>query len=350
MKVGILTFHRGPNYGGFLQAWCLRKALRDLGLDANLINYKNPRHFAQERFHLGFHRHVIRQYWQWARKRAFSRAYGELAEGPPALDPGLIPWRQYDVVVVGSDVVWDYQSVHYGQDATYFGCVPDARECRWVSYAPSCGAADPDGSLPEDKKEGLRKFDAISVRDEGTRRLVRNATGLDARLVVDPTWLDEEESPVPETVADPVMAVYAYQRVPPGMHRRLLAFARRHGLNVIAYGYGHPWADRSICNLSPFDWLDALRRATCIVSGSFHGVLYSVRLEKPFVTLDNDWIRNKVSQPLKMLDLENRLVRSEDDVEAILEDQWAHPRADCFLGARAAREQSWRYLRETFAQ
>ena len=39
MKVGILTFHDAHNYGAVLQAYALKKYIKQLGYDVNVINY-----------------------------------------------------------------------------------------------------------------------------------------------------------------------------------------------------------------------------------------------------------------------------------------------------------------------
>ena len=39
MKVGILTFHDAHNYGAVLQAFALKKYIKNIGHDAKIINY-----------------------------------------------------------------------------------------------------------------------------------------------------------------------------------------------------------------------------------------------------------------------------------------------------------------------
>ena len=40
-KTGILTFHNAHNYGAALQAFALRNKLRNMGYEAEIINYCN---------------------------------------------------------------------------------------------------------------------------------------------------------------------------------------------------------------------------------------------------------------------------------------------------------------------
>ena len=42
MKVGIITFHRAWNYGAVLQCYALQQAIKDLGHDVMVIDYRQP--------------------------------------------------------------------------------------------------------------------------------------------------------------------------------------------------------------------------------------------------------------------------------------------------------------------
>ena len=40
MKVGIITFHRAWNYGAVLQCYALQQAIKNLGHDVKVIDYR----------------------------------------------------------------------------------------------------------------------------------------------------------------------------------------------------------------------------------------------------------------------------------------------------------------------
>ena len=48
IKIGILNYHSGINYGAFLQCYALYSLTADQGLDVQVINYKNIRHWFLE--------------------------------------------------------------------------------------------------------------------------------------------------------------------------------------------------------------------------------------------------------------------------------------------------------------
>ncbi|HEX2185574.1 MAG TPA: polysaccharide pyruvyl transferase family protein, partial [Chloroflexota bacterium] len=53
-------------------------------------------------------------------------------------------------------------------------------------HAASFGNYDASGGLDDSWAVRLRAFEAISVRDDNSRRLVQHATGLESELVLDP--------------------------------------------------------------------------------------------------------------------------------------------------------------------
>ena len=42
-KIKMLTFHNAENYGAMLQAYALKEILKELGLNAQFVNYENKK-------------------------------------------------------------------------------------------------------------------------------------------------------------------------------------------------------------------------------------------------------------------------------------------------------------------
>lgn len=58
-KIGILTFHWATNYGAVLQSYALQEALKELGYEVQIINYK-PTKFDNNLWHLILYRKFLR--------------------------------------------------------------------------------------------------------------------------------------------------------------------------------------------------------------------------------------------------------------------------------------------------
>src|SRR5581483_1783891 len=144
-KIGVLTFHRCINYGSYWQARCLTEGLRRRGWDAVLLDHRSLR--------------VDRAEWACALRpslpartpRADIRAYAEKARKflaaiaslplsrPFALDEPA-SMEPCDVVVVGSDEVWNFSHPWYAACPLFFG--DGLKGDRLVAYAASFGNYD----------------------------------------------------------------------------------------------------------------------------------------------------------------------------------------------------------------
>ena len=92
--------------------------------------------------------------------------------------------ENYDVVVVGSDEVWNLFHPWYGAHPLFFG--DRIKSERLISYAATFGNYPASAGLPQEWTDELLNFDWLSVRDDNSRRIVENATGLEPQLVLDP--------------------------------------------------------------------------------------------------------------------------------------------------------------------
>ena len=85
MKTGILTFHYAHNYGAALQAYALREAVRKLGHECHILNYRNrniqasyERTLRKKRvFYLTRHLSPVINNWKWNRDIPFMRVSWE---------------------------------------------------------------------------------------------------------------------------------------------------------------------------------------------------------------------------------------------------------------------------------
>lgn len=316
-KIGILTFHLGPNHGGFLQAWSLVKFLKSEGHEVEIINYKNATLYEDEKFKPWVYRRPFKLYHEWVKRGVFDKLYQKLPLSEFSTDPAQVAWDQYDAIVVGSDVVWDYRWARLGKDPVFFGHFGKDFVGRLISYAPSVGTVTPDCPIPEWVGSGLDKFSAISVRDRATGDLVEKVSGTRPLQVVDPTWLDMEFFE-DSSEREPLLVVYAYS-MSPEMRDETIHYARKHGLRIVAVGYFYGWADENNLRMSPLEWPALLKRAKVVVAGTFHGTLYAIKCQCRFVTPWNATIENRVGSVLKDLGLEDRMIQDSKSFESTLD-------------------------------
>lgn len=308
-RIGILTFHNGPNYGGFLQAWHLRNAIKQLGYRCDVVNYLHPTHLRANEMRLSFRSlSTLKTKIHWTLKRwPFRHIDRALCNDAFTSDPSEVPWSSFDGFVVGSDVIWDFQNPHFGHDPVYFGTTPGLSELPVMSYAASSGSANVDGELP-DYCQGLKRFTSISVRGDPTVRLVERITGNRPPIVVDPTWLHPDpEASWLRRPRRPYVLVYG--NVLTAESARLLKeWCTARGLLLVAAATPCASADRVYRLLHPFEWVDLFRHARATVVGSLHGAMYSIKYRKPFIVAQNGSTEKKLNSTLERCGLEFRSI------------------------------------------
>lgn len=105
---------------------------------------------------------------------------------------------KYDYFITGSDQVWNPHYNFIGTSDLLAFAKPEQR----ISYSASFGVDE----IPDEKKkeytENLSQFMALSVREKRGAEIIKELTGKDAQVVLDPTmlltsdqWSKVEKSP-----------------------------------------------------------------------------------------------------------------------------------------------------------
>lgn len=214
-KIGVLTFHRCINYGSYWQARSLVEGLRDMGYEAVLLDHYSAA--------------VNRREWRCAlnpqpssrspsgdrpryaaKARRFFEAFEALPQSAPfdLDDPRAL--EDLDIVVVGSDEVWNLRHPWYGGHPAFFGF--GIKAGRLISYAASFGSQRAAEGLPPFWADALSNFALISVRDANSARIIREALGEDPEIVLDPCLQFPRAVEARERVAGerPYVAVYGH--------------------------------------------------------------------------------------------------------------------------------------------
>lgn len=186
-KIGILTFHDGINHGAFFQAFSTYIFLKSKGYNVEIINYKNSTHWLAEYKAFLITKNPKILFSNIKKIFAFKKDQKQMNLGSFTKKASKIK-KHFDVIVVGSDIVWNYEWAFLGKDPIYFGYGLNTK--KWISYAASFGNIDYDTTIvPEYVSSGLQKFSYISVRDENSKCIVNKACGKEAEVVLDPTFL-----------------------------------------------------------------------------------------------------------------------------------------------------------------
>lgn len=310
MKIGILTHQYINNYGAFLQAWALREAIAELFPDdeVQVIDYVNLKHFiinAGGWFRFYKNRESLADWMQKIRLPAtFAKARKKHMKLTSVCYKAKdIEKLGLDCVVVGSDEVWNFREAK-GNAKVKFGI--GLNNVKLVAYAPSVGQTH-ELNIPEYVKEGILRFQAVSARDQLTEQLAEAIRHEKIERVADPTFLVHIPDEKVPAVSQPYMLFYYCDGLPEEEKQELIDYAHNHGMAV--YGAGEcdkRYSDITV-NLTPFQWVWMFRNAACVVTGTFHGAVFSMLNHRQFACyLTNPSRIRKVSSLLEEFGLTDR--------------------------------------------
>lgn len=285
MKAGILTFPKAINYGTALQAAALQESLANRGAEAFFIDHECKAVTASDKL-FDFKRafdikysiaHILNFPTAYKRKANFKR-FQKNHMSFVKDDPYLA-----DVVVTGSDQVWNYNIT--GDDYDFFLDFPK-NNLKKVSYAGSFGLSKIDEKYHALFKKFFEDFDAISVREERAKELVSEIAGLDSTLVLDPTLLlgraDWEKFMAPPKKQGYIYVYTVFNS--PSLWEFAYKLSKKTGLPIktISYSVMHKYNAETDYTAGPDDWLRYIADADYVVTNSFHGVAFSINFGKQF--------------------------------------------------------------------
>lgn len=310
MKIGILTFHDGINHGGYFQAYATFSFLRSHGYDVEIINYKNKKHFINEWKAFLLIKNPKILFKNIIKISKFIKAQKKFYLTKFTLNYADIDIKLYDVIIFGSDIIWNYEWDFLGHDPIYFGQY--FKHVKLISYAPSCGAVNLNNPIPDYVRNGLKNFAHISVRDENTANMVRRAIDVNPKIVLDPTFIYDFQNEIVDAVDEPpYILVYAYT-LQNGEIDSVISFAKDNNLKLISVGYTNAWCDKNIVSIGPYEWLAYFKNASFVLTSTFHGTIFSIKYNKNFAISNNEGINKKIKTILSRIELENRIIQNCD--------------------------------------
>jgi len=343
MKIAILTQPLGHNYGGILQAFALQKYLIKQGHSVVTIDRRPSRltvfrALKQEgRVLLNLFKGRIKSRpsnskrdYVFQELHRFRSEYVSLSRKISS-EEDLVTYferEDFEAVIVGSDQVWRPR---------YSPCLDNfflnfldkiQSKPKRISYAASFGVDHWEFSEQQtvNCKHWLSCFDSVSVRESSAVELCQNKFGINAELVVDPTLLLEAleykelfTSVEPSKYSDRVLSYVLdphedKQKIAVGVGEtlRLKTVSIKPNIEYTQVSSGQI---QECLYQSVEDWIRSFHDASFVVTDSFHGCVFSIIFNKPFIAVGNP-VRGlaRFESLLRLFGLENRLVSSIKEV------------------------------------
>lgn len=364
MRIGILTLSASDNCGSLLQAYALRLALKKYG-DVEIINFSSKEsHIMYDIPKYGLADRIKHYKKVNSLRRAskdykhFRHAYLKI-EGKEFFAEDLERiCHKYDVLVVGSDQVWNVEMVDFNP-AFFLGWT----SAKKIAYAPSLGGRNLNMSENFDEiKNWLKEFYAISVREEMGKKCLEDVTGRFVPKVIDPTLLVQEEE-WSKLVGTPMVRgdyifYYSWAYCEDGTSRIVADMSKKLGIPVYVID-ARKWISRDINkwgfllykSTGPLAFLNLMKHAKICYVESFHGMVFSYIFKKNFWLLDThsdvNHMDSRLMEFVNLLDAKDRILTpynaKDIDQEEIIDYKKNVTLEDM-------RNNSWNYLNQAFGE
>jgi len=350
-KIAILTQPLHDNYGGLLQAYALSTILKKYG-EVTIANRWGGHNTAFLRL-----ASKIKQQLFSSKSKLKAKQKNVISENTLAfrekyitnLSQRLTTQKQmkqfakqgFDTYVVGSDQCW---RPRYSPciDNYFLDFVPENKNITRISYAASFGTSEWEFNEQQTKtcKKLIQKFDAVSVRESTGIDLCDRYLHRKAVHLVDPTMLlDIKDYNLitkneKQQQSEGNLKVYILDKTEE-KHKIIDLVASKKGLKPFEVmpkkRLKQDGIDNTIENFvypSPATWLQGYQDASFVIADSFHGTVFSILYNIPFIAIGNKKRgMARFESLLKMFGLEGRLLTdfTEENAKKIMNNEidWA---------------------------
>lgn len=330
MKIGIVTWYKNGNFGGTLQAYSLYSVLKNKGNDVEFINYSIDNKFSKKviRKFKNFVFSILYPVEHASRKEIWKFVKHNLNESKPMYDyQDLIKYsKKYDYVICGSDQIW---SLVNGLDKYYF--LDFVEPIKRISYAPSIGYNQIDENYKSQFSNYISQFKYLSVREQKGQELIKNVSNRDAEVVLDPTLLLTKDDWISfsrgskKQIDKKYILCYFLEN-----NKDYISFAEhlkeKTGLELIYINSKkikhYHVQNKKKCGVE--DFVNYINNAEYVLTDSFHGLAFSINLNKKFAIfkrfsdVDTKSQNSRIYNLLRMTTFNDFIIDPKSDVDILI--------------------------------
>lgn len=357
-KVGIVSCYFKNNYGSMLQAFATQKILDNnnipnetIDIDGNIDFKKGKRkYYITQIFNFNFIKSKLgmikmkfdtklnktlgrnvsirnKKYKEFRKEFNLSRSSNTYS------DLTRLAEERYSDIILGSDQLW--LPVNVVADYYTLNWVPES--INKISYSTSFGVSTVPNKYVDLYNKFLKRINYLSVREDTGVKLIKDISGIDARLVCDPTILltkkewDEVATSESKINEKYILCYFLGKNIE---HRKFAERLReKTGYKIVSLNhadeyvkYSDKFADYTPYDIGPREWINLVKNAEIVCTDSFHGTVFSLIYNKLFFNFRRYSSKSKSSTNsrldslLKIVGVSNeRILTGSEDVEKVLE-------------------------------
>ena len=355
-KIGVITiFDRNGNFGNKLQNYSVVKTYEKLGyecetvvLEKRITSIEIIKSYLHCMARFFYNRKPLVHPYSIRRLKSYQRFDDYLNLNYDYIEGKDIS-HKFDYFSVGSDQVWNpnFYSYDIKRKDAYFLTFADSR--KKICFSPSFGIE----TLPKEWEkwfaQQLNTFQYLSVREQSGANIIKELTGRNASVLIDPTMMiDAEEwkklalNPGKVDCSKPYILTYFLGDSELSEHQDVTKISRQYGMKV--YNLLDVYQP-SLYTIGPQEFLYLISHACFIATDSFHACVFSFLFNKPFIVYDrrgkNNNMNSRISNFLSTFHLERKYANS-----GLANDIWEHDYKEGYKQLEIEREKAIKYLKE----
>lgn len=345
-KIAVVNRTNLKNYGSVLQCYALCEAVKDLGYESEIIweqgnlskNYDfRPQKMLMTAMKMITHPSLIAGVLKSMKEVKTKPITEEKAKKfdvfvdkhitqklyPRKLLSQIARGNEYSKFICGSDQVW-CSTTMYVDPLMYLRFAPKYKR---IAYAPSIGR----NYIPNYNRFQMKKYISdipfVSIREDDGQRLVKELTGRDVPVVLDPTLLIKREKW--ERLAyseiqpkEKYAVLYFLDETSETNQQKIAEFLKDQHLCAYSIGQEVSLIEKSVSIYSPDcgpnDFLSLVQNAEIVITDSYHGMLFSMIFDRNFWAVERAYQQYDQSSRqrtiLRHLGLEERYIKNCRDI------------------------------------
>ena len=309
-KVAIVTLV-SKNYGNRLQNFALQETLVKLGHHVYTIP-AYPYHFF--RHSIKYVSKIIINYFLNRYPDIVWDEFDQQIKWSSTIVSSKNIADKFDYFVAGSDQIWNpIFSITSDRELLTFA-PPEKR----IAYSASIGLNTFPDEYAEHYAEEWKKFKSISVRESQASEIIYNLTHILSPVVLDPTLLLDKNDWVrrlkPDSQFKKYFVKYFLGRQTNSVEQFIENRVKQENANCIDITN----SDGSLKpGIGPYEFLSLLYHSEGVFTDSFHGTVFSIIFEKPFLVFRRPTekgygdMNSRIDSLMNMLNIQSHFVESE---------------------------------------
>ena len=344
------------NYGSILQSYALFVKIKQLGFEADVVDYKDTPNTLKAQFKqtLFLRIPMLFKYSELKKKilsikishnvsycniqnqrhkamKLFVTNNFTFTKPCNTIQDVKNQIKDYACVLIGSDQLWGVAEIL--RDYHTLNFIPDNQPK--ISYATSFGVSQLPCFVRSKARNFLKKIDFLSIREKSGAEIIKNIADRDAKIVVDPTLLlsPSDWSLVAgneKRISEKYIFCF-FLGNNPDQRNFTKQFSKKVNLPIVSMQHVDEFipsdidfADININDASPNDFINLIKNAEYIICDSFHASVFSIIFKKNFYTLDRykssstNSRNTRITSLFSILGLENRHINIHSNVDELI--------------------------------